>query len=183
MTFLDVKLSLGDRYKTKGLIDFEAYRKITAIGLPLSPTSYHPRSVHQSWPKSMLARTRALTSSKPRANELCAELAARWRSHGVVATTQPHPKTILTLSLQPYCFNSRFVMPYNCWWPALKVSRAIQLANRIVSETLPRFPIKFSFSWKLSGRHLANVVRSYNDFECDSDDRLGIFAIGGVRGW
>jgi hypothetical protein len=159
------------------MLDFEAFRKTTSIGLPLSPSSYHPPSVHKSWPKSMIARTRSLTSSKERADTLCYDLLIKWKAQGIMAPDQPHPhqSPVLTLPLlNQFC--ARLILPYNCWWPLLGIGKLLQVANRDSVDGLPHAPIIFKTSWMLSGRHLSNVVRSMNDNQHGADDRLTIFA-------
>lgn len=61
-TFLDLRISIGRRFRSSGKPDYEPYRKETSIAIPLTGSSSHPPAV-MSWPAVVATRLMRLSSS------------------------------------------------------------------------------------------------------------------------
>merc|ERR1711957_663068 len=67
--FLDIRLFKGPKWSRTGRLDFTTFRKKTALGIPLSDSSYHPPSVHSGWPSSLYNKINSRCSDRVLAAE------------------------------------------------------------------------------------------------------------------
>ncbi len=58
---LDSLVYVGPRFKASGILDHAPYIKPTAVHVPLSSTSAHPRCIHENWPLGEVRRLRRLS--------------------------------------------------------------------------------------------------------------------------
>lgn len=160
--FLDLELSLGDRYRSQRRIDFKMVSKATSIARPLAPSSMHPRGVHNAWPSALLHRAWRLTSGKV---DYDAEKSRRenlWRSNNIFPrASSEKPSNPLQ---GPSANNQivRIVLPFAPVWGSAGLGRSIASVQALWRQTFEgtAVPLRVGIAWSLGGTHLVHTLGS-----------------------
>ena len=157
LQILDLLFEKGERWQRTGLLDVSVYRKPTSNWVPLSRCSSHPPQVHESWPKGMLNRFYALSTSKSDAKRLSQSFLAELdqaQAQACNCTYRQRPNT----NAQPF---TRLVVPFNHWYHEARFPR---LFRRIYDKWSHALSIeagcaRVGLAWRLGGSHFVQLLQ------------------------
>jgi len=149
----------------------EYYFKPTALSIPLSSASAHPRCIHESWPKAMIASIRRLCSEPLNADKGENELRKRF-SQAMVPVVWPQQQSRLTPVKGPVARNQSVLwcaMPYHPWLakPLSSALARVQLddptlhAKLFGEDGITRITASgVKFAWTTYFPRLATILRA-----------------------
>lgn len=162
-TMLDTTFFKGPGWMKTGRLDYRLHVKDTRQWRPLMPSSAHPRMVHETWPVAEATRIAKRFSSfkigKKTAHEFLQSL------HNVGIDTGTHHPKVSRSHFDHRPVLPRLILPYCVEWASARLSQILGKVFRAHSSVLCGFlpsgpPVQIS--WKLSGRHLVQKLRSFN---------------------
>ena len=167
---LDLFVFRGPRFQASGRLDYYPYFKPTSRAVPLGPTSAHPRSVHESWPKAEIERIRRLSSRQAAFEHYSAKKLRRWADFFVspVSTSGRRDGPLGNPSKADRGSRSclRLVLRYH---PALLGLQAAltnlcaewsHVLRHVVGPTCRLHQPIISVAWRAAGKPLAMELRS-----------------------
>jgi hypothetical protein len=169
--YLDLRLKKDEEFFRTGFLNISVHRKPTSLSQPLRPSSFHPRFVHESWPQSMVVRSRRLCTNNSDFIRDSQNLRKAWEQFGIQwceqrADPTKGPRTTLT----PTC---RLIVPYHKSWIKARLNRVLRTHQHRVESTL-QMNVSLSVAWSLGYRHLLSCVRR-GAGEYHETDNLGVF--------
>ena len=151
----------GHSWKRSGFLDFRIHRKHTALGIPLSDSSSHPRSVHIGWPSSLFGKLASRCSSRALLEEAQKSFLIEF-SQGVPGHVALYH--IVYGSRAPardrHCSvgkRSWIILPFSACWDNAKLGSVIHECISSWQPYLESLGIEFDMpgiSWRLGSSHL-----------------------------
>ena len=149
---LDMKIEKGRRFQTTQKFDLSCFVKATQILVPLSPTSSHPKHIHESWPKGQMKRFRNLSTSRTDARALGRKFGSTLDIAVIGESTSTHRK-----KPRPY---SRIVLPFHTRWASIPFT---SILKRACMESGIRDELaNVANTWKLLNQHVGQKILSYS---------------------
>ena len=170
--FLDLEVSKGVRWRSVGSLDYRVVVKTTSLGIVLSDSSAHHRSVHGTWPCAVFNRIALRSSSRHfriasqkhfvskfdrdcPAHAVLPELKSQLQfQHSLESSSKDRP---------PAC-RSWICIPYHRAWQTAGVGGNVSRVQGSWQPFLNDFIelYRVGVSWSLGGRHLFRVFKGIN---------------------
>ena len=166
-SFLDVSVFFGGHWRRTGRMDTEPYRKPSSIWTPLSSGSLHHPTLHNEWPKSMIRRYHAHSTSARAAQAFVSRWIHDFQQQQPLHSFFNVPESERDRSsLRLQDVSSRLssagvsevwlVVPYCPEWGSAGLPKAIRDAECVTLSQLRELPFRVRIAWGLGGQHLIN---------------------------
>ena len=170
--FLDLEVSKGVKWRSTGSLDYQVVVKATSLGIVLSDSSAHHRSVHSTWPCSVFNRIALRSSSRHFRVVSHRQFVGKFHrvcpAHVVLPELKPQldfQQSLKSRSREkpPGC-RSWICIPYHRAWQTASIGGRVSLVQDLWQHFLNDFIELYSVgvSWSLGGRHLYRVFKGIN---------------------
>ena len=170
--FLDVEVYRGAGWERTGILDTRVHSKPTSLWIPLGISSFHPASIHTSWPTSQLLRYKRICSSHSQYVENARKLSDQiFRCNGIHMFQ--NRATMRNHSANPKQPSSRIVLPHTVPWAHAKMGTILKHMREkwapCLGSSLFQSAEHVGLAWRLGGVHVQNELRSMNQWYHESD--------------
>jgi hypothetical protein len=157
-SMLDLSISKGAQWQQSGVIDIHPYTKQTSQHVYLSSKSYHPPTLHRSWPLARKIHFDRISTSKVHARKAYERL-----KQGILACDSSHPISdpiAPKRAQESSCVYSTWLaIPYNLVWKCKIFRDAVAEANsKLCAHGFDHHTVKIG--WSLGGTHFCQKVAS-----------------------
>ena len=160
-SFLDVSLHRGEGWKRTGYLDREVFTKPSSLWIPLGVHSWHPASIHTSWPASQIDRFQRICSSKRASKETTDRFTQMiWHCNGIDISRPSFT------SGSRSAVKSRLILPYRMAWARAgfqSLCRSLaEKWQRVFAGTMLQGFQEVGMCWRLASAHLVHSLHGLN---------------------
>jgi len=163
---LDLHVYKGPRWEKTQILDTSIYFKAGSIATPLCHTSYHPASIHVSWPNERRKHFTRLSTRRVDArktiNEFNEWLRSRCPEHPGLHVAKP--PQIARRNAKP---RTHIVIPFHKCWESAGLNRLLEqiseeYSDLLQSQNISRNLYSVGVSWSLADNHFFRKLKALN---------------------